>query len=62
MIYSAYVGDDFRSDLGYYRRYGMYKFEPNYKFRIYPKNENIHQILKIIMREIFITQHFKLNI
>ena len=44
MFYSAYVGDDFRSDLGYYRRYGMYKFEPNYRFRIYPKNPKIQEI------------------
>ena len=44
MLYSAYVGDDFRSDLGYYRRYGMYKFEPNYRFRIYPKNPKILNI------------------
>ncbi len=44
MFYSAYVGDDFRSDLGYYRRYGMYKFEPNYRFRIYPSNPKIQEI------------------
>ena len=44
MFYSAYVGDDFRSDLGYYRRYGMYKFEPNYRFRIYPNNPKIQEI------------------
>ena len=44
MFYSAYVGDDFRSDLGYYRRYGMYKFEPNYRFRIYPDNPKIQEI------------------
>ena len=44
MLYSAYVGDDFRSDLGYYRRYGMYKFEPNYRFRIYPQNPRIQEI------------------
>ena len=44
MFYSAYVGDNFRSDLGYYRRYGMYKFEPNYRFRIYPNNPKIHEI------------------
>ena len=44
MFYSAYVGDNFRSDLGYYRRYGMYKFEPNYRFRIYPNNPKIQEI------------------
>ena len=44
MFYTAYVGDDFRSDLGYYRRYGMYKFEPNYRFRIYPSNPRIQEI------------------
>ena len=37
-FYTAYVGNDFRSDLGYFRRYGMYKFEPTYRYRIYPKN------------------------
>ena len=36
----SYVGDDFRSDLGYYRRYGFIKFTPFYQFRIYPKNNN----------------------
>ena len=36
----SYVGDDFRSDLGYYRRYGFIKFTPFYQFRIYPKNND----------------------
>ena len=36
----SYVGDDFRSDLGYYRRYGFIKFTPFYQYRIYPKNNN----------------------
>ncbi len=40
-IGGSYVGDDFRSDLGYYRRYGFIKFTPFYQFRIYPKNKNI---------------------
>ena len=43
-FYTAYVGNDFRSDLGYFRRYGMYKFEPTYKYRIYPNNEKILNI------------------
>ncbi len=30
----------FRSDLGYYRRYGFVKFTPFYQYRIYPKNNN----------------------
>ncbi len=34
----SYVGDDFRSDLGYYRRYGFIKLTPFYQYRIYPKN------------------------
>ena len=37
----SYVGDDFRSDLGYYRRYGFVKFTPFYQYRIYPKNNDI---------------------
>ena len=43
-FYTAYVGNDFRSDLGYFRRYGMYKFEPSYKYRIYPKNQKFLNI------------------
>ena len=43
-FYSAYVGDNHRSDLGYFRRYGVYKFEPTYKYRIYPNNEKILNI------------------
>tara|TARA_B100000989_G_scaffold6171_1_gene4297 strand:+ start:4246 stop:6438 length:2193 start_codon:yes stop_codon:yes gene_type:complete len=35
---SSYVGDDFRSDLGYYRRYGFIKLTPFYQYRIYPKS------------------------
>jgi hypothetical protein len=36
----SYVGDDFRSDLGYYRRYGFIKLTPFYQYRIYPKNSD----------------------
>ena len=43
-FYSAYVGDNHRSDLGYFRRYGVYKFEPTYKYRIYPNNKKILNI------------------
>ena len=43
-FYSAYVGDNHRSDLGYFRRYGVYKFEPTYKYRIYPNNQKILNI------------------
>ena len=43
-FYSAYVGDNHRSDLGYFRRYGVYKFEPTYKYRIYPSNQKILNI------------------
>lgn len=38
---SSFVGDDFNSDLGYYRRKGFFKFQPTYRYRIYPKNEKI---------------------
>ena len=34
-------GEDFRSDLGFFRRTGFLKFEPSYSYRIYPKNENV---------------------
>jgi hypothetical protein len=43
-FYSAYVGDNHRSDLGYFRRYGVYKFEPTYRYRIYPNNQKILNI------------------
>ena len=35
-------GEDFRSDLGFYRRTGFLKVSPNYTFRIYPKNPNVN--------------------
>ena len=38
---SIYTGDDFQSDLGYYRRTGFVKIRPNYKYRIYPKSKKI---------------------
>ncbi len=34
-------GDDFRSNLGFYRRTGFLKLTPEYTFRIYPKNPEI---------------------
>jgi hypothetical protein len=35
-------GEDFRSDLGFYRRTGFLKLSPEYTYRIYPKNPNIN--------------------
>ena len=45
---SIYTGDDFQSDLGYYRRTGFVKIRPNYKYRIYPKQaiKNAKRIMK----------------
>ena len=37
----VYGGEDFKSDLGFYRRKGFLKLSPKYTFRIYPKNEKI---------------------
>ena len=34
-------GDDFRSNLGFFRRTGFLKLSPEYTFRIYPKNPDI---------------------
>ena len=34
-------GDDFRSNLGFFRRTGFLKLSPEYTFRIYPKNVDI---------------------
>ena len=34
-------GDDFRSNLGFFRRTGFLKLSPEYTFRIYPKNDDI---------------------
>ena len=34
-------GDDFRSDLGFFRRTGFFKLSPEYTYRIYPKNPEV---------------------
>ena len=34
-------GEDFRSDLGFFRRTGFLKLSPSYSYRIYPKNSNV---------------------
>jgi len=34
-------GEDFRSDLGFFRRTGFVKIAPAYTYRIYPKNPNV---------------------
>ena len=40
-FHSIYAGDNFQSDLGYYRRRGFLKIQPSYTYKIYPKNEKI---------------------
>ena len=35
-------GEDFRSDLGFFRRTGFLKLAPVYTYRIYPKNPNVN--------------------
>ena len=35
-------GEDFRSDLGFFRRTGFLKLSPEYTYRIYPKNPNVN--------------------
>ena len=35
-------GEDFRSDLGFFRRTGFMKITPEYTCRIYPKNPNVN--------------------
>lgn len=37
-------GEDFRSDLGFFRRTGFLKLSPEYTYRIYPKNPNVNSI------------------
>ena len=34
-------GEDFRSNLGFFRRTGFLKISPEYTYRIYPKNPNV---------------------
>ena len=36
-------GEDFRSDLGFFRRTGFLKVSPAYTYRIYPKNPKVNQ-------------------
>ena len=40
-IKTIYTGDDYQSDLGFYRRTGFLKIRPTYSYKIYPKNKNI---------------------
>ena len=35
-------GEDFRSDLGFFRRTGFMKITPEYTYRIYPKNPDVN--------------------
>ena len=42
LIEVIHGGEDFRSDLGFFRRTGFLKFGPEYTFRIYPKNPNVN--------------------
>ena len=37
----VYGGEDFKSDLGFYRRSGFLKISPSYSYRLYPKNEKV---------------------
>ena len=39
-----YLGDDFRSDLGFMRRKGVSKLKPHYQYTIYPKHSNLNLI------------------
>ena len=39
-----YLGDDFRSDLGFMRRKGVSKLKPHYQYTIYPKKGNLNAI------------------
>ena len=39
-----YLGDDFRSDLGFMRRKGVSKLKPHYQYTIYPKHSNLNSI------------------
>ena len=36
-------GEDFRSDLGFFRRTGFLKINPSYSYRIYTKNQNVNR-------------------
>ena len=39
-----YLGDNFRSDLGFIRRKGVSKLKPHYQYTIYPKITNLNSI------------------
>tara|TARA_S200000501_G_scaffold149170_1_gene140688 strand:- start:534 stop:2852 length:2319 start_codon:yes stop_codon:yes gene_type:complete len=39
-----YLGDDFRSDLGFMRRKGVSKLKPHYIYTIYPNTSNLNSI------------------
>ena len=38
-----FVGEDFKSDLGFIRRTDILKLSPQYKIKFYPKNRNLNQ-------------------
>ena len=42
-IKTIYTGDDYQSDLGFYRRTGFLKIRPTYTYKIYPKSYKINR-------------------
>ena len=40
---SSFLGNDFKSDLGFIRRTDIFKINPEYKFKFYPKDKNLNQ-------------------
>ena len=42
-IKTIYTGDDYQSDLGFYRRTGFLKIRPTYTYKIYPKSDKINR-------------------
>ena len=44
-IAGVYVGEDYRADLGFVRRTGVYRLFPELGYTIYPKNSSINSIL-----------------
>tara|TARA_B100000530_G_scaffold327551_1_gene267460 strand:- start:391 stop:2598 length:2208 start_codon:yes stop_codon:yes gene_type:complete len=41
---SSFLGNDFKSDLGFIRRTDIFKINPEYKFKFYPKEKNLNQL------------------
>ncbi len=57
-IKNVYVGDNFESQLGFYRRIGFNKFEPSYTYRIFPRKNAIVNRYEFRQRQIYVYNSF----